>query len=286
MSYKQILCEEIEPGIVKITLNRPEKRNAIDNLTVEELQDAFMKSDLNDDVRVIVLAGAGKDFCAGYDLSGKGEPAQGPVLKAVKNTKLTGMEQRLKNTEYFTINQALAIRDLSKPTIAMVQGNCIAAGLLYASMCDIIYASEDAQFVDPLTRWAHAGFELLVEPYNLGFRKAKEVIWTGDPLPAKEAKEYGMVSKVVPREKLEEETMLLVRKIAKNQPIAIRMTKKSINQAWDYMGQRDAFQYHLLAHELSHLSDEEKRWQETRAKAEKEGGVKAVIKARDDKFKK
>jgi enoyl-CoA hydratase len=286
MSYERILCEEVEPNIVKITMNRPEKRNAIDDLMVEELTDAFVQADFNDDVRVIILAGAGSDFSAGYDISGKGSPARGPILSAVMQTKLTGMEKTLKTTDYITYNQAIAIRDLSKPTIAMVQGNCIAAGLLYASICDLIVASDDVQFIDPLSRWAHAGFEILIEPYLFGFRKAKEVMWTGDPVSAKEAKEFGMVSKVVPRDKLEEETIQLARKIAKTLPVAASLVKRSVNDAWDLMGLRHAWRYHLLAHELSHVSDEAKRWDEMRAQAMKAGGVKEVLKTRDDKYKK
>lgn len=286
MSYERILCEKVEPSIVKITLNRPEKRNAIDDLMVEELTDAFVQTDFDDDVRVIILAGAGKDFSAGYDISGKGSPARGPILSAVMQTKLTGMEKTLKTTDYLTYNQALTIRDVSKPTIAMVQGNCIAAGLLYASICDLIVASEDAQFIDPLSRWAHAGFEILIEPYLFGFRKAKEVMWTGDPVSAKEAKEFGMVSRVVPRERLEEETIQLARKIAKTLPVAASLVKRSVNDAWDLMGLRHAWRYHLLAHELSHISDEAKRWDEMKAQAMQAGGVKEVLKTRDDKYKK
>lgn len=286
MSYEKILYETVEPGIVKITLNRPDKRNAIDDLMVEELTDAFVRSDLDDDVRVIILAGAGKDFCAGYDISGKGSPARNPVLSAMSQTRLTGMEKTLKMTDYYVYNQAITIRDVSKPTIAMVQGNCVAAGWFYASICDLIVASEDAQFIDPLSRWAHAGFEFLIEPYNLGFRKAKEVMWTGDPVSAREGKECGMVSRVVPREKLEEETVQLARKIGKNFPVAASLIKRSVNDAWDLLGQKHAWRHHLAVHELSHVSDEAKKWDETRAKALKEGGVKEVLKARDEKFKK
>ncbi len=284
MTYENILYETVEPGIVKITLNRPEKRNAIDNLTIEEVEDAFVEADLDEDVRVILLGAAGKDFCAGYDISGRGKLVKHAPKKTIMATKLTGMEKRLKQTEYMCFNHAMTIRNVSKPTIAIVQGNCIGAGLLYSSMCDIIFASEDAQFVDPLSRWAHAGFEVLVEPYNLGFRKAKAVMWTGDPVTAQEAKEGGMVLKVCPREKLQEEAMIFARKIAKNPPVTISLIKRSVNQAWDLMGQRFAWNYHLMAHELSHASDESIKWEETRSKARAEGNAKIAINARDSKF--
>ncbi|MBI4302933.1 MAG: enoyl-CoA hydratase [Chloroflexi bacterium] len=283
MAYERILYEKIDPGIVKITLNRPEKRNALDNLTVEEVQDAFTDADLDEDVRVIILAGAGTDFCSGYDISGKGALAKGIIGRAVA-TKLTGMEARLKKDDYLNFGQPLVLRNVSKPTIAMVQGNCIAGGWLHASMCDIVIASDDAQFADPVTRWASAGVEILFHPYDVGFRKAKEMLFTGDPISAQEAKEYGLVNKIFPREKLEEETLALARKIATNKPVALSLAKRSINEAMDLMGQRDAWKYHMMIHQLAHASDEAKRWQEERAKAMGKGGVKEVLKARDDKF--
>ncbi len=118
----------------------------------------------------------------------------------------------------------------------------------------------------------------------MGFRRAKEILWTGDPVSAQEAKQLGLVSRVVPREKLEEETLVLARRIAMNMPVAVSLVKRSINHAWDLMGQRDALQYHMLIHQLSHASDEAKRWQEERAKAMEKGGLKEMLKERDSKF--
>lgn len=285
MDYERILYQKLDDNIVRVTLNRPEKRNAIDNLTQEELWDAFVQADLDEDVNVIVLSAAGKDFSAGFDISGKGEKARGPVLGKVAQTRLTGVEKEIKTLGYIIFEQAKAIRNVSKPTVAMVQGRCIAGATILVAMCDLIVASEDAQFIDPVSRWGSAGVEVLHHPYSFGFRRAKEMLFTGDPVTAQEAKESGFVSRIVPGEQLEEETMKLARRIASNMPVGVSLAKKSINQAWDLMGQRDAWQYHMLIHQLSHSSDEALRWGEERAKAIQKGGLKEMLQERDSKFK-
>ncbi len=286
MKYTRMLYETVEPGIVKITMNRPEKRNAEDALMLEEMQDAFVEADIDEDVRVIILAGAGKDFSAGHDMSGKGEKApEKSIMGRFLDTKLTGMEMRMRREDYIYWNQCMVMRDVSKPTIAMVQGNCLAGGWMNASMCDLIVASDDAKFGDPVVRMTPAGVEILFHPYDVGFRKAKEMLWTGDTISAEEAKQLGLVSKVVSREQLEEATLELARRIAINMPVAVGLVKRSINNAWDEMGQRDAWKYHYLIHHLSHSSEEATKYREERAKAIEKGGVKEMLKARDGKFK-
>ena len=285
MAYKRILYEKVDPDIIKITMNRPDKRNAEDPLMLQELQDAFIEADLDEEVRVIIYAGAGKDFSAGHDLAG-GEPAsEESIIGRASASKLTGMEFRLKRETHLYYNQALIMRNVSKPTIAMVQGYCAAGAWMNVAMCDLVIASEDAQFLNPVLRYSPAAGEILFEPYCVGFRKAKELLWTGDPISAQECKEVGFVSRVVPREKLEKETLDLARRIAMNMPVAVSLVKRSINQAWDEMGQRNAWEYHFLAHQLSHSSDERERWQKEREVAMKKGGVKEFIKVRDSKFK-
>ncbi len=286
MEYRKIIYEKVEPTIAKIMMNCPEKRNAQDPLMFSEMSDAFVKADFDEEVRVIIFGGVGKDFSSGHDLSGKGEPGiEGSIIGRALSTKLTGMEMRLKRESYLYYNQAINIRNVSKPTIAMVQGHCIAGGWINASMCDLIVASEDASFSDPVPRMTPAGVEILFHPYDVGFRKAKEMLFTGDAITAQEAKQLGLVSRVVPREKLEEETLVLARKIAMNMPIAVSLVKKSINHAWDELGQKNAWEYHMLIHQLSHSSDEAKRWGEERAKAMEKGGVSEMLKQRDGKFK-
>jgi enoyl-CoA hydratase len=287
-----MLYEKVDPDVVKITMNRPEKRNAEDPLMLDEMQECFIEADLDEDVRVIIFAGAGKDFSAGHDMSGDQPGTQralareGTIMRRFMDTKLTGMEWRIRDEDHHFRYQAYYMRNVSKPTIAMVQGNCLAGGWMNASMCDLIVASDDAKFGDPVVRMGPAGLELLFHPYDVGFRKAKEMLWTGDPITAQEGKELGMVSQVVPRKQLEEATLDLARRIAMNQPVAVSLVKRSINHAWDLMGQREAMEYHFLIHHLSHSSDESLKWRDDRAKALEKGGVKEFLKTRDGSFKK
>lgn len=284
MTYERMLYEKVEPNIVKITMNRPEKRNAEDYLMLAEMQDCFVKADMDEDVRVILFAGNGKDFSAGHDLSGKGTNPTTGILGEVMKTKLTGMEMRLKKEDYIYYNQALTIRAVTKPTIALVQGNCLAGGWINASMCDLIIAAEDAKFGDPVVRMTPAGVEILFHAYDVGFRRAKEILWTGDVVPAQEAKQLGLVSKVVPNAKLYEEGLALARRIAMNMPVSVSLVKRSINFAEDQI-KRNAWEYHMLIHQLSHASDEARAWQEQSKAAVAKGGVTEMLKQRDDKFK-
>ncbi|MBM2824678.1 MAG: enoyl-CoA hydratase [Dehalococcoidales bacterium] len=285
MAYERILYEKIEGNIAKVTMNRPEKRNALDYLMREEIQDAFIEADLDEEVRVIILAGAGKDFCAGHDQSGTGLHARGPIIGRATTNKLTGMEAGFRREEYVDFKEGQALRNVSKPTIAMIQGNCYAGGWFRAAMCDLLVVSEDARFTDPLVQVGPAASEILFHPYDLGFRRAKEILWLGDPITAQEAKQLGMVSRIFPREKLEEETLALARRIAASPPVSVSLIKRSINQAWDLMGQKNAWEYHMLAHQLSHASDEAKRLQEARKQAVQRGGVKEMLKTvRDATF--
>ena len=247
MDFERLLYETVEPGIVKITMNRPEMRNAQDDLMQWEMQVAFTNADLDEDVRVIIFAGAGKDFSAGHDMSGmrkdggrRHEAPDDSIIGRAVDNKFTGMEHQIKREDHIYLNSHINIRNVSKPTIAMVQGNCIAGGWMTAAMCDLIVASEDAKFGDPVVRMTPAGVELLFHPYDVGFRRAKEILWTGDTISAQEGKDIGFVSKVAPREKLEEETLALARRIAMNMPVAVSLIKRSINHAWEEMGQRNA----------------------------------------------
>jgi enoyl-CoA hydratase len=286
MEYRRILYENVEPGIVKIMMNRPEKRNAQDALMLSEMTDAFINADLDEDVRVIIFGGVGRDFSGGHDMSGTGEKAQeGTVMRRALDTRLQGVEMRLKREDYVFLNQGLDMRNVSKPTIAMVQGNCIAGALMDCAMMDLIVASDDAQFIDPVVRMTPAAAEILFHPYDFGFRRAKEILWTGDPIDAQEAKRLGFVSRVTTREKLEEETLALARRIAMNNPVSVSLVKRSINHAWDLMGQNAAMQYHMLIHQMSHATEEARHYSEERAKVMKTGGLKEALKLRDAKFK-
>ena len=277
MPYETILFE-IEVPVAIITLNRPDVRNAQNQEMKEELGQAFRAAEDDPLVRVVILRGAGKAFSSGHDL--KKFPREPEALEA------PSLEQwyrgnSLKVRQLFhdaIVRPCLAIHDLQKTTIAQVHGYCIAGGWLLASMCDLIVASDDTLFRDPVVLVGSGGVELLVEPWDVGVRKAKELMWTGDHLDAQEALHLGMVSKVVPREKLEEETMQLAQKIAQTPPGTVQASKRSINHALDLRGWRLSHEFHTETWMSCLLSDEHRRSHELLSS----GNVKEFVRRRDD----
>lgn len=244
MAYEQILYT-VDEGVCRIALNRPQFRNAQGRQLLEELDDAMQRAEREADIRVIILAAEGDHFSAGHDL--KESQRDRPNLT---------VEQRWDWEEEHYLNYCLKIWDLRKPTIAQVQGACIAAGFMLVNMCDLIVASEDAFFSDPV---AHsigaASVEVLVHPWAIGARKAKELLYTGGKLTAADAEAAGMINRVVPRAELEEATMALARRIAEAPPFGIRLMKKSINRVLDIQGFRNSIQAHFDTHQLSHESE-------------------------------
>ena len=164
-----------------------------------------------------------------------------------------------------TLTNTLRWRDFPKPTIAQVQGVCIMGGLILATSCDLIVAADNAKFADRTVRWGGPHVQYASLPWEVGVRKAKEAIFTGDWIEAEEALRLGLVNRVVPLEKLEEETMALAQRIALQDPFAVRLAKFSINQIQDEMGFRvsinSAFQSHALsvAYRLERDGDESQR---------------------------
>lgn len=281
MSWQRILYEKIDSNIVRVTMNRPEAHNAQDFLMREELSEAFTQADLDEDIRVIVFAGAGPSFSSGHDMSGTGMEAKGEEMK----TNFTGLERYMKIEEYISFNQGLTMRNVSKPTIAMVQGRCIAGGLLNACMCDIIIAADDATFSNPVARMTFAGSEILVEPWDMGVRKAKEFLFTGDPIDAQEAWRLGLVNKVVPRDRLEEETIRLAKRIALTPPRAISLIKRSLNQTLDFMGQASSWQHHFLICMMSLCTHEQAEFSSAMEEARASGELRQFLKARDEMYR-
>jgi enoyl-CoA hydratase len=236
MTYSTLLTERTG-AVLKITTNRPEVLNAQSRILLEELDDAFNAAVDDKEVRVIVLAGAGKHFSAGHDL---GSPQE---MEDQKKTPLEpgfkGEYQRL--WERFFEN-TMRWRDLPKPTIAQVQGYCIMGGMMIASACDIIVASGDAPFADRAVGWGGGHVQYFSMPWDLGPRKAKEYLFTGEFFSAAEAEKLGLVNRVVPREKLETETMGLAQKIAERDPFALRLAKASVNETQNAQGWRGAME--------------------------------------------
>lgn len=221
MDFETILLEK-KAGIATLTLNRPEKLNAINQLMTEEIRAALGQIGGDDDVRVVIITGAGRGFCAGVDFGamGAGEPGQQSLQLGDEMRRILRGRQQI----------VLGLQRLEKPTIAMVNGACVGAGFETACACDMRIASDKARFQVAYTRiglvsgWG--GTWLL--PRVIGLAKAAELIFTGDFLEAKEAERIGLLNKAVPAEELEKETLALARRIADGPPIAIRLSKLQI----------------------------------------------------------
>src|SRR4051794_3366006 len=237
MAYETILYE-VDGHVATITMNRPDAANAQSTALIDELDAAFDAADADDEVRVVILAGAGKHFSAGHDLKAL-VGGEGDEWTAMRETP----EGKFRHEQVMYYERCKKIHDFRKPTIAAVQGSCVAAGLMLACMCDLIVAADDAVFQNPVLRMTGAGVELLVEPWELGIRKAKEFLWTGDKLDAQEAWRLGLANKVVPRDELMARTMELAEKVALVPPITAQVVKDSINNVGNLMGKEQSWKY-------------------------------------------
>lgn len=247
MTYEAIIYEKIGP-VVRLWHNRPELRNAESTQLLEELNTALQQALADDDVRVIVLAGKGGHFSAGHDLK------EGGALRAG-----FCVEERWQYEEQYYFNYCMNILDAAKPTIAQVDGACIAGGFMVANMCDLMVASEDAFFADPVVHtMAVAAVEVLIHPWVLGARKAKEMLFTGQRLTVQDALAAGMVNRVVPTDELDDAVLTLANRIAEAPPFTLKVLKKSINRTLDIQGRSQSLKAHFDTHQLSHFSDEAK----------------------------
>ena len=272
MSYENLLLDSDGP-VLKITVNRPEVRNAQSRLMLEEFDDALMSAADDDSVRVVIVAGAGDHFSSGHDLGSPQELAdreKRPYAPGIPGSYDRSRKQNLDNT--------LRWRDFPKPTIAQVQGYCIMGGLILATACDLIVASEDARFSDRTVRWGGPHVQFASLPWEIGFRKAKEYLFTGDWIDAHEAERLGLVNRVVPRDSLDDETMKLAQRIALQEPFALRISKFSVNQMQDEMGFRSGIASAFQTHALSIAYRRERD-----AEQDAEQGI-ARARARDQRF--
>jgi enoyl-CoA hydratase len=276
MGYQTILVER--RGTVElVTMNRPEVRNAQNTALLTELHEALQAAVADPGVNVIVIAGAGPHFSSGHDL--KAYVGEAPADEWHEKRKTPEGKLEHERTMYF--DKSMAIRDLTKPTIAMVQGKCVAGGLMVALACDLVVASADAVFQNPVLRMTGAGVETLLEVFDLGARKAKEFLWTGDELSADEARRLGMVNRVVERKDLEAETMALAERIAKLPPVTVQNVKRSINHSQDLAGYRNALEYHFMVHQFQHNT---KTSLDALAERKMKSSMKEVFEERDKEF--
>jgi enoyl-CoA hydratase len=234
---------DVDEAIGIITLNRPSAANAQSPKVLEELDQAWKAADQHADVKVIVFKSNGKHFSAGHDMS---STEGGTDFNAFKADAHYDWETR------HYLHYAKSWRDIPKPSIAAVQGKCIAAGLMLCWPCDLIIAADNAEFSDPVLHMGILGVEMHAHTWEFGPRKAKELLFTASSVNAEEAKQLGMVNKVVPLEQLVPATMEMARRIATMDSFALRMAKRAVNHTMDIQGYTTAIDACFDMHHFGH----------------------------------
>ncbi|MDH4565009.1 MULTISPECIES: enoyl-CoA hydratase [unclassified Pseudomonas] len=264
MSHEQaaeaeVVQYEVQGPLALVTMYRPEYHNAQNSRMTYALDAAFKRACDDDNVKVIVLRGAGKHFSAGHDIGTPGRD----VNQSFERTSLwydhvnkPGGEFLYAREQEVYLGMCRRWRDMPKPTIAMVQGACIAGGLMLAWVCDLIIASEDAYFSDPVVRMGIPGVEYFAHVHELNPRIAKEFLFLGERMGAERAYQMGMVNKVVPRDVLEDVTLDVARRIAQMPRMGLQLTKQAVNNAEDLMGKRATMDMVFGLHHFAHVHNE------------------------------
>ena len=256
VDFATVRYETPTSGIARISLARPEVRNAQDKRMTYELNAAFDRAAQDPAVRVIVLAADGPDFCSGHDLRDRSSMAEFQPVTTWGGFTEPGAEGSMAVEEEIYLGMAWRWRNLPKPTIAQVQGRVIAGGLILVWVCDLIVASEDASFSDPVLAFGVNGVEYFAHPWEVGARTAKEMLFTGEAIGAHRARELGMVNRVVPRDQLETTTTELAQRIAARPAMGLRLAKLSANQAQDAQGFWSALQAAMSLQALGHAHNQ------------------------------
>jgi enoyl-CoA hydratase len=255
-SAETIRYEQPEPRIARIVLNRPDRANAQNMQLLYELNDALDRAARDDEVRVIIIAAEGRHFSSGHDLSGGKDWSLAQVgISTWGGFRAPGMEGHWGREEEAYFGLCWRWRNIPKPTIAEVQGKVIAGGLMLVWPFDIVVASDDATFQDPVVAFGANGVEYFGHPWEFGVRKAKELLFTGRAITAKVAKELGMVNRVVPRERLAEATMELAREIAVQPMMGLKTAKESVNQMQNEQGLYTALRSAMALQQLAHAQN-------------------------------
>jgi enoyl-CoA hydratase len=278
------LLFDVKDRVARITLNRPEKRNALSPAMMAELRDALIEADALVEVNVIILEGAGKDFCAGYDLVGSyagfkdGEPL--PWDEARYRTMNQSLDDDCWNLEQ-TQKLNLALFDIHKPVIAKVQGNCMAGGTDLALMCDFIICSEEAKIGFPATR-ANGTPPMQMWMYHVGPQWAKRLMMTGDCVRGRDAPKIGLALDAVPADQLDAAVNELARRISFVDAELLSAHKRIVNAALELQGAKTLQRFAAEMDARAHLSKGPRR---TRFKADMaEHGMKTALKNRDEPY--
>lgn len=246
-----LVLYDVKDRIATITLNRPDRRNAQNPDLLDQLNDCWERAAADDDVRVILLRGEGPHFSAGHDMSAAKRPDTSAIREKIPETGTLEL-YRWESKRYLGYSRRW--REIPKPSIAAVQGACIAGALMLVWPCDLIVAADNARFSDPVVMMGIGGVEYHGHTWELGARKAKEMLFTAKPILADEAERRGMVNRVVPLDDLDKEARELALEIAQMHPHALEMAKRVVNQTLDIQGQYAAIQSCFDIHHLGHNS--------------------------------
>ena len=251
-----------------ITLNRPQKLNALNGAVVSGLREGMQRAAADDEVKIVVLTGAGRAFSAGYDIAEE-------VASEIKGA------DRWHDVLAADVGMTMELWSLPKPTIAAVRGWCLAGACDLAMACDMIVATEDARFGEPEVRYGSGPVTMLM-PFVLGQKKTNELLFTGDTIDATEAERVGLVNHVVPGEELEAAVGELVRKIAPTPLSTLRLTKIALTRAYEAMGLRQAVSANLDLSAILNAADTPEQREFDRIAADE--GLKAALAWRDSRY--
>lgn len=260
MTFTSIRYEEPATGVARVVLSRPETRNAMDKRLFYELNDAFDRAVADNAIKVVILSADGPHFSSGHDLRDFDvtEPNAEPRLDGHTPVgcwggfDLPGAEGWMAMEQEIFLGLCWRWRNFPKPTIAQVQGKAIAGGLKLVWVCDLITADTNAQFSDPTVAFGANGHEFFVHPWEVGARRAKEMLFTGDAITAEQAYKLGMVNHVVEPDELEGFTLELAKRIACQPSIGLKLAKMAVNQALEAQGIWSAVQAAFSLHQVAH----------------------------------
>ncbi|WP_112320594.1 enoyl-CoA hydratase [Oceanibium sediminis] len=249
----------VEEGVAWITMNRPKFNNAQNSQMTYALDDAFRRAVDDTDVKAIVLGGAGKHFSAGHDIGSPGRDTDVSFERRLMwedHVGKPGAEFLYTREHEVYLGMCRRWRDIPKPTIAMVQGACVAGGLMLAWVCDLIVASDDAFFQDPVGKMGIPGVEYFAHPFEMPPRIAKEFLLLGDRMPAARAEQFGMVNRVVTRDALKPTVAEMAARLGQRPSLGNWLTKQAVNHVEDLRGKRTGMDavYHM--HHFAHAQNE------------------------------
>jgi enoyl-CoA hydratase len=270
MPYQHILVDDPRPRVRRITLNRPEKRNALNNRLRAEVFEVLEAADRDPEISITVLRGAGPCFSAGYDLS-----SDNSVNQPYHSASGPGQWSR------HVVEGWFSIWDLAKPVVAQVHGYCLAGGTELATACDVVYVADDARIGYPPVRLMSPP-DMQYHPWLVGMRRAMELMLTGDAMSGREAAEWGFATRSFPLDELEQRTLDFAERAAKVPVELQQLNKRSVHRAMEIMGARAAMRAGTEIQALAFTTEASRAYMST---FRRDGGsVKAQLDQRDTAF--